>query len=125
MCLIKLSRPNDGEEALEFLFGTGGSEGRDALDNPLLVMLDLGLPKVKGLEVLQKIKGDARTRPIPVVVVSTSDSEQDILACYDCGANSYLFKPVSHRKFCEDMEATISYWFGTNLSTPIRDRYKA
>ena len=110
---------HDGEEALEYLFGTGRFEGRDVLDNPLLVMLDLDLPKVKGLEVLQRIRGDARTRPVPVVVISTSDREQDILDSYDCGANSYLYKPVNHKKFCDDMNTAVSYWFGTNLPPPI------
>ena len=86
----KIVVAHDGEEALEYLFGTGCFEGRDAFDSPLFVMLDMNPAKVKDLEVLQRIRGDARTRPAPVVVISTPNKGQDVLNSYDCGANGYL-----------------------------------
>jgi two-component system, response regulator len=111
----------DGAEALEFLFGTGRYAGRDLTLSPLLVLLDLKLPKVNGLEVLQRIRGDLRTRPIPVVIFTSSTEEQDILDSYRLGANSYIRKPVDYSQFCEDMRQVMTYWLCVNQLPPQRN----
>ena len=111
----------DGAEALDFLFGTGCYQGRDLSVSPLLVLLDLKLPKVNGLEVLRRIRGDARTRVIPVVVFTSSTEEQDILDCYSLGANSYIRKPVDYNQFCADMKQVITYWLFVNQLPPQRN----
>lgn len=111
----------DGAEALDFLFGTGRFTGRDLSVSPLLVLLDLKLPKVNGLEVLRRIRGDARTRVIPVVVFTSSTEEQDILDCYSLGANSYIRKPVDYNQFCADMKQVMTYWLSVNQLPPQRN----
>jgi two-component system response regulator len=111
----------DGAEALEFLFGTGRYAGRDLTVNPLLVLLDLKLPKVTGLEVLRRIRGDGRTRPVPVVVFTSSTEEQDILDSYRLGANSYIRKPVDYSQFCDDMKQVMTYWLQVNQLPPQRN----
>jgi len=111
----------DGAEALDFLFGTGNFSGRDLSVSPLLVLLDLKLPKVNGLEVLRRIRGDARTRVIPVVVFTSSTEEQDILDCYSLGANSYIRKPVDYNQFCADMKQVMIYWLSVNQLPPQRN----
>ena len=85
---------HDGVEALDFLFGTGMYEGRDVKERPTVMLLDLKLPKVDGLEVLKRLRNDERTRLIPVVVLTTSNEEQDIIRSYSLGVNSYVRKPV-------------------------------
>ena len=111
----------DGAEALDFLFGTGHFTGRDLSIAPLLVLLDLKLPKVNGLEVLRRIRGDLRTRVIPVVVFTSSTEEQDILDCYTQGANSYIRKPVDYNQFCADMKQVMTYWLSVNQLPPQRN----
>jgi two-component system, response regulator len=111
----------DGAEALDFLFGTGNFSGRDLSVSPLLVLLDLKLPKVNGLEVLRRIRGDVRTRVIPVVVFTSSTEEQDILDCYSLGANSYIRKPVDYNQFCADMKQVMTYWLSVNQLPPQRN----
>ena len=111
----------DGAEALDFLFGTGEFSGRDLSVSPLLVLLDLKLPKVNGLEVLRRIRGDARTRVIPVVIFTSSTEEQDILDCYSLGANSYIRKPVDYNQFCADMKQVMTYWLSVNQLPPQRN----
>jgi two-component system, response regulator len=111
----------DGAEALDFLFGTGSHAGRDLTAAPLLVLLDLKLPKVNGLEVLRRIRGDNRTRSIPVVVFTSSTEEQDILDSYRLGANSYIRKPVDYSQFCEDMKQVMTYWLCVNQLPPQRN----
>jgi len=111
----------DGAEALDFLFGTGCHQGRDLSNSPLLVLLDLKLPKVNGLEVLRRIRADARTRVIPVVVFTSSTEEQDILDSYSLGANSYIRKPVDYNQFCGDMRQVMTYWLGLNQLPPQRN----
>jgi two-component system, response regulator len=111
----------DGAEALEFLFGTGRHAGRDLALSPLLVLLDLKLPKVNGLEVLRRIREDSRTRPIPVIVFTSSTEEQDILDSYRLGANSYIRKPVDYGQFCDDMKQVMTYWLGVNQLPPQRN----
>jgi two-component system, response regulator len=112
----------DGAEALDYLFGTGCHTGRDLSVSPLLVLLDLKLPKVNGLEVLRRIRGDARTRVIPVVVFTSSTEEQDILDSYTLGANSYIRKPVDYSQFCGDMKQVMNYWLSVNQLPPQRNR---
>jgi two-component system, response regulator len=111
----------DGAEALEFLFGTGRHADRDLSTPPLLVLLDLKLPKVNGLEVLRRMREDARTRPIPVVVFTSSTEEQDILDCYRLGANSYIRKPVDYVQFCDDLKQVMTYWLCVNQLPPQRN----
>lgn len=110
----------DGAEALEFLFGKGCHVGRDLSNSPLLVLLDLKLPKVNGLEVLRRMREDVRTRPIPVVVFTSSTEEQDILDSYRLGANSYIRKPVDYCQFCEDIKQAMTYWLFLNQLPPQR-----
>jgi two-component system, response regulator len=110
----------DGAEALDFLFGTGLHACRDTSVPPLLVLLDLKLPKVNGLEVLRRMREDSRTRSIPVVVFTSSTEEQDILDSYRLGANSYIRKPVDYGQFCEDMKQVMNYWLCVNQLPPLR-----
>ena len=101
---------NDGIEALEYLFGTGRHEGRDARDTPALVLLDLKLPKVGGIEVLRRVRDDERTRYVPVVILTSSSEEEDIVASLENGANSYVRKPVDFGRFVEQVQRLQVYW---------------
>jgi two-component system, response regulator len=100
----------DGAGALDFLFGTGDYLGRDASANPSIVLLDLKLPKLSGLEVLHHIRSDAKTRIIPVIFFTSSSEEQDILDAYTLGANSYVSKPVDYSQFCHTLKQVVTYW---------------
>jgi two-component system, response regulator len=100
----------DGAEALEFLFCTGTYAHRDIAHGPKVVLLDLKLPLVDGLEVLQRIKGDSRTRIIPVVVLTSSREERDIVESYRLGVNSYITKPVDFEQFTEAVHTLGMYW---------------
>jgi len=104
---------SDGEEALEYLFETGKFAGRVG-DNPGLVLLDLKLPKVMGLDVLKQIRGDQRTRRLPVVVLTSSNEEQDIIQAYELGANSFVRKPVDFARFVEATRQLGLYWLVLN-----------
>lgn len=104
----------DGAEALEYLFATGAFAGRDPSDLPRLVLLDLKLPKVSGLEVLSHIRADPRTRQLPVVILTSSSEEQDMAASYDRGANSYVRKPVVFGDFAEAVRQLGLYWLILN-----------
>lgn len=108
----------DGAEALDFLFGTGDYRGRDLSVRPLLVLLDLNLPKVNGLEVLRRIKGDPRTRDIPVVMFTSSAEPTDLLVAYSFGANSYVRKPVDYEEYCGHLKGIMAYWLGLSQSPP-------
>ena len=108
----------DGIEALDFLFGTGAHAGRDLAHMPQVVLLDLKLPKVDGLEVLRRIRANERTRLQPVVVLTTSNEEQDILSSYQLGANSYIRKPVDFGQFMEAVRQLGLYWLVLNLAPP-------
>lgn len=104
----------DGAEALEFLFAEGAHAKRDVNHVPKVVLLDLKLPKVSGLEVLKKIKGDERTRTIPVVVLTSSQEEKDMVESYRLGVNSYIVKPVDFDKFVESVGEIGLYWLLVN-----------
>ena len=101
---------NDGLEALEYLFGTGRHMGRDARDVPALVLLDLKLPKLGGIEVLRRVREDERTRYVPVVILTSSSEEEDIVASLENGANSYVRKPVDFGRFVEQVQRLQVYW---------------
>lgn len=104
----------DGAEALEYLFGTGRYEGRNVFDAPRVVLLDLKLPLVDGIEVLKEIKGDERTRQVPVVVLTSSREERDIVDSYRLGVNSYIVKPVDFGQFVESVRQLGLYWLLLN-----------
>ena len=108
----------DGQEALDYLFGTGTYAGRDILIQPVIVLLDLRLPKVDGLAVLKAIKGDERTRRIPVVVLTTSKEDQDMIQAYDLGVNSYIRKPVDFAEFVLAVNHLGIYWLVINEPPP-------
>ncbi len=105
----------DGEEALEFIFATGKYAGtRDAGNPPKLILLDIQMPKVNGIEVLQRIKGNDQTKMIPVVILTSSKEDPDIKACYTLGANSYIVKPVNFEGFAEAIKNLGFYWLLLN-----------
>ncbi len=104
----------DGQEALDYLFGTGDYSGRDTRVMPAFILLDLKLPKVDGLEVLQRLREHEETRLIPVVVLTSSREERDLVESYSRGANSYIQKPVDFSKFTEMVNLTSAYWLGLN-----------
>ena len=104
----------DGAEALDFLFGRGAYADRDIENGPKLVMLDLRLPRVDGIEVLEKMKSDPRTKTIPVVVLTSSREDPDIRRCYELGANSYIVKPVDFDKFADAVAEIGLYWLLLN-----------
>jgi len=104
----------DGQEALDYLFGAGAYADRDALVQPQVVLLDLKLPKVDGLEVLRRVRADPRTRRLPVVVLTSSREEEDLLTSYDLGANSYVRKPVDFARFSDAMRHLQMYWLVLN-----------
>lgn len=101
---------NDGVEALEYLFGTGRHAGRDPRDIPALVLLDLKLPRLGGIEVLRKVREDERTRHVPVVILTSSSEDEDIVASLENGANSYVRKPVDFGHFIEQVQRLQVYW---------------
>ena len=104
----------DGEEALEFIFGSGRYSGRNINNTPKLILLDLKLPKVNGLEVLQQVKSNEKTRFIPVVVLTSSAEEKDIIESYRLGVNSYITKPVDFDKFLQSISEIGLYWLLIN-----------
>ena len=112
----------DGQEALDYLWGEGAHAGRNAADLPALVLLDLKLPKVPGLDVLRKIRGDARTRRLPVVILTTSKEEQDVAAGYELGVNSYVRKPVDFNQFVAAVRQLGLYWLVLNEAPPAVDQ---
>lgn len=105
----------DGVEALDYLFGTGVHAGRNTNEQPQVVLLDLKLPRLDGLQVLRRLRADMRTRLLPVVVLTTSSEEQDILSSYQLGANSYIRKPVDFEQFVEAARQLGLYWLVLNV----------
>jgi two-component system, response regulator len=110
----------DGAEALDYMFGTGRFAGRDLSHAPAVVFLDLKLPKIDGLEVLRRIRADARTAMQPVVILTSSREEQDMIAGYRLGANSYVRKPVDFEQFIEAVRQLGLYWLLLNEAPPER-----
>jgi CheY-like chemotaxis protein len=108
----------DGVEALDYFFGTGQYAGRDIRDLPTVVLLDLKLPRVDGLEVLKKIRANELTSLLPVVILTSSDQEQDLISSYKLGANSYIRKPVDFNRFTEAVRTLGLYWLLLNESPP-------
>ena len=112
----------DGVEALDYLLGTGPHAGRDTSVMPQLVLLDLKLPKIDGLEVLRRIRADERTRLLSVVILTTSSEQEDLLQSYSLGANSYVRKPVDFVQFAEAVRQLGLYWLLLNEPPPVPDR---
>jgi len=115
----------DGEEALDFLFCREGFVHRSFDHPPKLVLLDLKLPKVDGMEVLKQVKSDPRTKTIPVVIMTSSKEERDLVASYHLGANSYIQKPVDFDQFRETVKSVGLYWLVTNQPVPANGLHKA
>ena len=109
---------HDGVEALDYLFGTGLYVNRDTRVKPVVVLLDLKLPKVDGLEVLRRLREDTRTQLIPVVVLTSSKEEQDLISSYSFGCNSYIRKPVDFIQFVEAVRQLGLYWLVLNEAPP-------
>jgi CheY-like chemotaxis protein len=104
----------DGVEALDYLFGTGEYEGRDMSSMPQLILLDLKLPKIDGLEVLQRLRADSRTQLLPVVILTSSREQEDLMKSYGLGANSYVRKPIDFTQFIEAIQQLGLYWLVLN-----------
>ncbi|WP_414586024.1 response regulator [Scytonema sp. PCC 10023] len=110
---------HDGVEALDYLFGTGVHAGRDISVKPTVILLDLKLPRVDGIEVLRRLREDERTSLLPVVVLTTSNEEQDLLDSYSQGCNSYIRKPVDFIQFSEAIRQLGMYWLLMNEPPPV------
>jgi two-component system response regulator len=110
----KIHIARDGVEAIEFLFCEGAHAARKTEDHPKVILLDLKLPKMDGLEVLKRIKADPRTRAIPVVVLTSSKEQNDIVESYHLGVNSYIVKPVNFERFAEAVQNLGMYWLLLN-----------
>ena len=114
----KVTVARDGVEALDYLFATGPHAGRDLSMMPSIILLDLKLPKIDGLEVLRRVRGDPRTRRLPVIILTSSREEQDLIASYDLGCNSYVRKPVDFSHFVEAARQLGLYWLLLNEVPP-------
>jgi len=104
----------DGQQALDYLFREGEFAGREGVDLPTIVLLDIGLPRVSGLEVLKRLRSDQRTHLQPVVILTSSDEERDRLASYEDGANSFVCKPLDFSEFAEKVARLGIYWLAIN-----------
>ena len=109
----------DGQQAIDYLFGTGAHAGRNVADLPAVILLDLKLPKLDGLEVLRRLRADERTKLAPVVILTSSREERDIIEGYRLGANSYIRKPVDFVQFTEAVKQLGLYWLLLNEPPPI------
>ncbi|MDH5505628.1 MAG: response regulator [Anaerolineae bacterium] len=112
----KIEVLHDGEEALDYMFCTGKFKSRQIKDAPKIILLDIKLPKINGLDVLKKLKEDERTKHIPVVVLTSSNQEKDIIKSYQLGVNSYIVKPVDYDNFTDTVKQIGQYWLITNES---------
>jgi two-component system, response regulator len=110
---------HDGVEALDYLFGTGAFAGRDTSQLPQVMLLDLKLPRLDGLEVLRRVRADDRTRRLPVVILTSSREESDLVRGYDLGANSYVRKPVDFTEFLDSVRQLGLYWLILNEAPPV------
>ncbi len=110
----------DGQEALDFLFASGKYASRNSKELPQLILLDINLPKINGISVLQQIRKSTITSSIPVVMLTTSDEEKDVQKCYENGINSYVCKPVDYTVFCNTLKELGEYWLRTNTPPPSR-----
>ncbi len=108
----------DGQQALDYLFADGSYAGRDRAELPTVILLDLKLPKIDGLEVLRRIRGDEKTKLVPIVILTSSNEESDRLAGYDRGANSFVRKPIGLSEFSEAIRQLGLYWLMLNESPP-------
>jgi len=115
----KMIIANNGVQALDYLFGKGMYAGREIKDLPVLIMLDLNLPKINGLEVLKAIRQNEITKILPVVILTSSNQEKDVIACYKLGANSYIHKPVDFNEFSEVVKLLGLYWLLRNEPPPL------
>jgi CheY-like chemotaxis protein len=113
ICVVR-----DGQEALDFLFGTGTHAGRDISIQPQVVLLDINLPKINGLEVLNRIRADRRTKLLPVVMLTSSSETRDVTAAYTNTANSYIRKPVDFDQFSQAVQQIGTYWLLLNQPPP-------
>ncbi len=116
--LNKVVVARDGAEALDYLFASGAYSDRDSSTMPALIMLDLKLPKIDGLEVLKRLRADERTRILPVVVLTSSEQDQDVIESYNSGCNSYIRKPVDFTQFNEAVRQMGIYWLLLNITPP-------
>jgi CheY-like chemotaxis protein len=114
----------DGVEALDYLFGTGAHAGRDLSVMPAVILLDLKLPRIDGLEVLRRLRADELTKLLPVVILTSSKEEQDMLNGYRLGANSYVRKPVDFTQFSEAVKQLGLYWLLLNEPPPVKGAYR-
>jgi len=112
----------DGQEALDYLFVAGAYAARDPMVMPYVILLDLNLPRINGLEVLRRTRADARTKRLPVVILTTSSEEADVIGSYDLGANSYVRKPVDFAQFAEAALQLGLYWLVLNEPSPMRQQ---
>lgn len=113
---------HDGVEAIDYIFGTGQYQGRDINDLPCVILLDLKMPKMDGLEVLRRIRTDERTKLIPVIILTSSKEEKDLIDSYSLGVNSYVCKPVNFDRFTDAVQQLGLYWLLLNESPPKRRR---
>ena len=120
--LNKLIVTKDGAEALDYLFCTGAFSDRDVSVMPEVILLDLKLPKIDGLEVLKRIRSDRRTKILPVVILTSSKEESDLITGYTLGANSYIRKPVNFNQFVEAIRQFGLYWLVLNEAPPMDNR---
>lgn len=111
----------DGAEALDFVFGTGSFAGRNVTDELKVILLDLKLPKVDGLEVLRRIKADVRTKVIPIVVLTSSREQRDVVEAYELGVNSYIVKPVNFERYAESVRDLGLYWLRLNQPPKVEE----
>ena len=116
----KIVVAEDGKEALDYLFGEGMYAERDISETPVLILLDLNLPKIDGIEVLKRIKSDERTCLLPTVILTSSNEEKDLVNGYRFGANSYIRKPVDFNQFAEAIRQLGLYWLVLNETPPIK-----
>ena len=112
--LNKVTWMKDGEEALDYIFGKGKYSGNNGITSPKVILCDLKMPKVSGIEVLEKLKGDPKTKNIPVVMLTSSNQDIDIDRCYELGANSYIVKPVGFENFMKAVKDIGLYWLLLN-----------